>query len=369
MQSCLKSTDNGAHLSDGMAELKMTDWCFDKDIDFVTDAARDVWPTLRGAKIFITGGTGFIGCWLLESLCRANSLHGLEMKVFILTRDPQAFQRKAPHLAAYPGFTFVPGDVCNFASPAAYFTHVIHAATDASAHLNETNPLRMFDTVLNGTRRVLDFAVEKNVERVLFLSSGAVYGRQPWEMEKISESWRGGPNCVNSRYAYAEGKRAAEMLCTIYGNQFGLKIAIARIFALLGPYLSLDIHFAAGNFIRDAIKGKQIMVNGNGLPCRSYLYAADLAVWLLHMLVRAEPCKPYNVGSDDSISIRDLAKKVSDVLGNVGYQILGAPDAGWNPGRYVPETSLITRELGLHKTVTLDQAILRTALWHGWERR
>jgi dTDP-glucose 4,6-dehydratase len=157
------------------------------------------------------------------------------------------------------------------------------------------------------------------------------------------------------------------MLCAIYQKQFGLQIAISRIFALLGPYLSLGIHFAAGNFIRDAMAGKKVVVNGNGLPCRSYLYASDLTVWLLHMLVRAESCKPYNVGSDESISVKELAEQVAKTLGDGTYEILGAKDIGWNPGRYVPDTNLIEGDLGLKRTVSLENAILRTAIWNGWE--
>lgn len=344
----------------------MTDWSFEQDLDFILGATEDVWPTLRGARLFITGGTGFIGCWMLESLRHADKRHNLGIQATILTRDPQAFQRKAAHLVDYSGFSFITGDVCNFEIPPGEFTHLIHAATDASAQLNESDPRRMFDTVIEGTRRALDFAVDKAVDRVLFLSSGAVYGPQPWEMAQVAESWNGSPDCTDSRAAYAEGKRAAEMLCAIYQKQFGVKVAIARIFALLGPYLSLDIHFAAGNFIRDAMQGKPVIVNGNGLPCRSYLYASDLTAWLWHMLVRAEPGKPYNVGSDESVSMRELAEKVSQVVGNGEYQVLGAEDRGWNPGRYVPDTGRIGHDLGLHKTVPLDVAIRRTALWHGW---
>lgn len=342
-------------------------WSLEQDLDNVLRQADPVWPELRGARLFITGGTGFIGCWLLESLRHADQHLSLGVQATVLTRDPQAFRRKAPHLAGYPGFHFIAGDVCNFETPAGEFTHLIHAATDASAELNEKDPRRMFDTVIQGTRRALDFAVEKAVGRVLFLSSGAVYGQQPWEMERVAEDWVGSPRCADPRAAYAEGKRAAEMLCAIYAKQFGSKIAIARVFALLGPYLSLGIHFAAGNFIRDAMQGKPVIVNGNGLPCRSYLYASDLTVWLWHMLVRAKPGKPYNVGSDESVSIRDLAERISRVVGNGEFHVLGATDMGWNLGRYVPDTSLIGRDLGLHRTVSLDDAIHRTALWHGWK--
>ncbi len=343
------------------------DWSLTSDLDFVVDAVGEVWGDLKGARLFVTGGTGFIGCWLLEALRHADLKMGLGLRVTVLTRDPGAFSRKAPHLANYAGFRLVAGDVASFASPDGSFSHLIHAATDASADLNERNPRQMFDTVVEGTRRALDFAVEKKIGRCLFLSSGAVYGQQPWEIERVGEDYAGAPDCTNPKNAYAEAKRAAEMLCGIYQKQFDLRIAIARIFALLGPYLSLDIHFAAGNFILDAMQGKPVIVQGNGQPCRSYLYASDLTVWLLHMLVRAKPGKPYNVGSDESVSIRDLAERTARLLGTGEFRILGAADTGWNPGRYVPKTDLVAHELGLYRTVSLDEAIRRTALWHGWK--
>lgn len=345
----------------------MTDWSLKEDLDNIFSVCGTVWPKLQNAHLFISGGTGFIGCWLLESLRHADQRLNLGFNATILTRDPEAFSHKLPHLAEYPAFKFVTGDIIDFSGLPGNYTHIIHAATEASADLNESNPKRMFDTAVLGTRRILDFALEKGVARMLFLSSGAVYGQQPWELEKVSEDWMGSPSCVDPRSAYAEGKRAAEMLCAIYAKQFGLHVSIARIFALLGPYLPLDIHYAAGNFIRDAMHGKPVIVNGNGLPCRSYLYASDLTIWLWHLLVHAKPCKPYNVGSDESVSIRELAERVARVIGQGDYKVLGNQDRGWNLGRYVPDTALIARDLGLRKTVSLDDAIRRTALWHGWK--
>jgi nucleoside-diphosphate-sugar epimerase len=341
-------------------------WSLEQDLESVCEAVGATWDTLRGARLFITGGTGFIGCWLLESLRFANEQLGLGIEATVLTRDADAFRRKAPHLANYAAFALQSGDVASFTSPAGAFTHIVHAATDASAALNENQPRTMFDTVLNGTRRALDLAVEKSA-RVLFLSSGAIYGQQPWEMEHVSEGWRGAPDCTDARATYAEAKRAAEMLCAIYAKQWGVQVSIARIFAVLGPYLPLGTHFAAGNFIRDAIEGKPVIVNGNGLPCRSYLYAADLAIWLWRLLADGEAGRAYNVGSDETVSVGALAERVVNVLGHGEFQILGARDAGWNPGRYVPDTTAIRRDLGLTRTVSLDEAIRRTALWNGWK--
>jgi dTDP-glucose 4,6-dehydratase len=342
-------------------------WSFERDLDDIFEACADLWAEFRGARLFKTGGTGLLGRWMLESLRLADRRLGLGVHATVLTRDPAAFSRKASALAAWDAIELIAGDVCDFASPDGDFSHVIHAATDASKELNDNDPRRMFNTVVAGTQRVLEFAVEKAPKRFFFMSSGAVYGRQPWDLERVPESWMGGPDCTDPRNTYAEGKRAAEMLCAVYAKQFGLDIATARIFALLGPHLVLDIHFAAGNFIRDAIAGRSVIVESSGEACRSYLYLADVTSWMWRIMVRSKPGGVYNVGSDEAVSIRDLAERTARTLANGEFEVRGAPDTGWNPGRYVPDTSLARDELGLTMTTPLNEAIRRTALWNGWK--
>lgn len=337
------------------------------DLQNIFEQCKGIWPQLSGARLFITGGTGFIGTWLLESLNHA-ALHAkIDIQATILTRNFNKFQQKAPHLADNPIFSFLEGSVTDPIQTCKTVTHVIHAATDASAALIEGSPLTMYDTVITGTRQILDFALHSNARRVLFLSSGAVYGQQPWHLTHITEDWCGGPDCLNPGSTYAEAKRAAEMLCAIYHKTYGLEIAISRIFALLGPYMPLDGHFAAGNFIHDAINGRTITVKGNGLPERTYLYISDLIVWLWHLLIRAPALRPYNCGSNNAVSIAGLASLISTTLKAGECQILGAQDKGWNPGRYVPDISRMEKELGLKPTTTLEEAIRKTAKWHGWK--
>ncbi|WP_380871827.1 dTDP-glucose 4,6-dehydratase [Sphingomonas sp. DBB INV C78] len=342
-------------------------WAFADDLDAMFAALGPLWPELRGARIFMTGGTGFIGRWMLEALVDAERRLGLGIEILLLSRDPDGFRRRCPHLAQSPLVHCVPGDVSDFSEGEGDFTHIIHAATDASADLNRHDPRRMFTTIVDGTRRALDFALERNCHRFFYLSSGAVYGAQPAGMYHVAEDWTGGPNCLDPLSAYGEGKRAAEMLCAIYGRQFGLDIVNARIFALLGPLLSLDIHFAAGNFIRDALNGRKVRVEGAGTAVRSYLYAADLAIWLWTILIRGETGATFNVGSEEAVSIADLARRVAAILGNAPVEILGKPDPGWNPGRYVPSTAHIEGALGVRPIVNLDEAIRRTAIWNGWQ--
>lgn len=351
-----------------MATTDRKCWTFEDDLDAMFARLEGDWPKLAGKTIFMTGGTGFIGRWMLEALADADRRLGLGVKVRIVTRDPAAFETRAPHFANDSAFDFVASDVLSLEPDGKSYDYVIHAATDASAHLNEIDPRRMFDTIVTGTRRALDFALAAKADRFCFLSSGAVYGAQPWELEQVPEDYLGAPDVTHYRNAYAEGKRAAEMLCGIYGKQFGLDVASARIFALLGPLLSLDIHFAAGNFIRDAMAGRKVVVQSAGAAVRSYLYAADLTVWLWAIILRSKANSVYNVGSEEGISIARLAERVATLLGDGGFEVLGEPDACWNPGRYVPSTAKIRNELGLEPSVGLDEAIRRTAIWNGWKQ-
>ncbi len=314
------------------------------DLDHVLTHTQGLWEELRDGRLFLTGGTGFFGCWLLETFAHANDRLGLGAEAVVLTRDPAAFGRKAPHLAGRVDIRLQPGDVRDFAFPAGPFTHVIHAATEASVPLNNDAPLTMLDVILQGTRRTLDFARQCGAPKVLLTSSGAVYGRQPSDLTHTPEEYAGAPDPLDPRSAYGVGKRVAEHLGAVYHRQYGLPVKIARCFAFVGPYLPLDAHFAAGNFLRDGLRGGPVRVGGDGTPYRSYLYAADLAVWLWTLLFRGAPCRPYNVGGEEAVSIAELAHCVADHFG-VGVQIARLPTPGRPAERYVPSTRRAREEL------------------------
>lgn len=336
----------------------------DADLDHILRHTEAMWHELRGARIFITGGTGFFGIWLLESLARANERLNLNIRATVLSRDPKRFLDRAPHLAIVPIFDWLRGDITNFDFPAGSFSHVIHAATEASATLNESQPLAMFDTAVSGTRRVLEFAAACGAGDLLLTSSGAVYGPQPAQIDRLPEDYMGGPSTNTPASAYGEGKRAAELLCAIYARDSGLRPKIARCFAFVGPHLPLETHFAIGNFIADGLAGREIRIQGDGRAYRSYLYAADLAIWLWTILIRGAANRPYNVGSEDAVTIQELAQRVSAHCGEPSpdIRILGKPGKG-PVARYVPATPRAEVELGLKPLICLNDAISKTIAW------
>ena len=331
------------------------------DLQHVFDHTRELWDRLRGKRLFITGGTGFFGNWLLETFIFANDALTLQAELVVLTRSPELFIQKAPHLATHPAIRLLQGDVRNFEFPDGPFSYVIHGGTTSGLSVP---PLEMFDTVVDGTRRVLDFAVFKKIDQLLLISSGAVYGKQPSELTRIPENWLGAPDLSEPNAAYAEGKRAAELLCHIYYRSYGLETKIARCFSFLGPLFPITAHFAAGNFIRDALAGGLIRVSGDGTPLRSYLYTADLAIWLWTILFKGQSDVPYNVGSEEEITIAVLAKKVLEISG-LGSEVLIAhqPDPQAAPLRYVPDCSN-ARKIGLQCWIPLEEQIRRTLLSH-----
>jgi nucleoside-diphosphate-sugar epimerase len=332
------------------------------DLDSILSNTKSLWDELRGQRLFITGGTGFFGRWLLESFAWANDTLDLKASALVLTRDFDAFQKNAPLLAANPAIQFHIGDIRNFDFPEGEFSHIIHAAaTSAVATFNNEDSLAKFDTVLEGTRHTLDFAVHCNAKKVLLTSSGAVYGKQPFEMTHVSEDYCGAPYLGDENSAWGEGKRAAEFLCAYYSKKNGIEAKIARCFSFVGPYLQLNIHYAIGNFIRDGLNGGPIQVNGDGTPYRSYLYAADLAIWLWTILFKGESCRAYNVGSEEDMTIAELAHLVAECFQKpLEVRIANAAVPAKPPDRYVPSTKRAQTELGLKQRVDLRTAIERT---------
>ena len=332
-----------------------------QQIDVVVERGGMLWQELHGKPIFLTGGTGFLGRWILESLVRAQGRLGFGLDVTVLTRSVEAFRAKAPHLVASPHLQFCQGDIASFATARDDFAYVIHAAaTSAREAFDGADPLTKFKSAFDGTRRVLDVAMASRA-RVLILGSGSVYGPLLETNGAVSEAYRGAPSTFDINSGPGHGRRAAEFLCACYASCYGLSVTVARCFAFVGPFLPLNLQYALGNFIKDALYGDEIVVSSDGTPVRTYLFAGDLVVWLLTLLLRGQSSRAYNVGSDRPIALGDLAQLVGDLIA-VGkpVRILGQIAPGQR-SFYVPNISLARREFGLDVWTSLEDGIRQTA--------
>jgi len=325
--------------------------------------SRQQWDPLRGARVLLTGGTGFVGRWLVSAFVHANREHRLDARLELLTRDPGTFTQACPELADDDAVALVQGDVRTVDLAGVQCTHVIHGATPSDARMNEERSEEMLEIIETGTRRMLDLGSRRGAQRFLLVSSGAVY-LPPAPTGGYAEDSPIGPAWPEEPSAYHAGKRASEAL-TLAASDAGLPVTIARPFAFVGPYLPLDRHFAIGNFIGDALSGRPVRVEGDGSPVRSYLYAAEMAAWLWAMLADEHAAgRLYNVGSEDAVTIAEAARVVAAAVEPaVGVSITrtgtrGAADV------YVPSTQKARRELGLRQTVGLVEAVRRTVVWH-----
>lgn len=337
-----------------------------EDLADILGQTRALWEEMRGHTLFITGATGFFGIWLLESFAYANDHLQLGARALVLSRNPAAFKARVPHLSGRTDLEFLSGDLLDFTFPPGHFTFVIHAANNSDTS-NSAEPEDVLDAVIRGTDRLLEFVAQAGTKKLLLTSSGAVYGRQPPALQYIAEDYASEHDPLTADIIYMLGKRASEKRCTDHARKFGYEAKIARCFAFVGPHLPLDREFAAGNFIRNALLREPVQVSGDGTPYRSYLYAADLTIWLWTILFRGQSTRPYNVGSDQALTIAELAKKVSAASGNPttpAVVFARQPSPGATASRYVPAIDRARTELSLIPRVSLETALQRTIQWY-----
>lgn len=337
----------------------------EEDLDLVLAHTKPLWAKVANKTIFLTGGTGFFGKWLAESFVYINEQLDLNAQLIVLSRSPETFLSTFPFYKKFKSVTFIKGDITNFELPKNKIDYIIHAATEASADLIQNKPLLMLDTITLGTRRVLELAKMHTLEAFLFTSSGAVYGKQPEHVSHIKESDSFHIDINNPGSSYAEGKRLAELYCSTFYKQYQVPVKIARCFAFVGPYLPLDKHFAIGNFILNAINNEDILIKGDGTPFRSYLYAADLAIWLWTTLLKGKVNTAYNIGSDEDYQLKRIAELVQTTNCNINVIVQGNRVPEKAIERYVPNVDLAKADLGLNLYTSLADSINKTKMFYG----
>jgi dTDP-glucose 4,6-dehydratase len=337
-----------------------------EDIASIIKRIGNKLDSLAGQNIFITGATGFVGSYLLETAAAINDrILPKPCHVIILTRDRSAFASKMQHVAARKDLTILTGDIHSYNIESIACDYIIHAAAPSDPYLVKTDPLSLMETISRGTLNVLELAARNKVKSILFISSGAVYGTQPPDLKQLPEDFLQGPDLHRPESGYGEGKRYAEILCTIYREKYSFPLKIARLFTFIGPYLNLNAGFAASEFIRKCLLKEPITIKGDGTPLRSYCYSADLAVALWSILLSESSTDVFNVGSDEEISISELAKLIASNFDHKTEIIIdhSLSRTGKLPHRYIPDISRLKKDLEFHLKYPVAVAVRRTINW------
>lgn len=267
------------------------------------------------ASLLVIGGTGYFGKSILDSF-RLGLLEKFEIsKIIVLARNIDQFKIDYPELATN-GVEFICGDITNITS-IPICDYIIHAA--AITNMNEYQSSLFISAKENSENAISNFcklAIKLNIKsKILYCSSGIVYGKQPDEVEKISEEFKFLDNLDKlsvEKRNYCIGKRYAEVEFIKLGK-LGLNVSIARCFSFKGKYLPKNQHYAYGNFIANAERGEDIIVNAKGLVFRSYMDSSELVNGLLVISEQSnQNCPIYNLGSDEIVEIHDLAKQIAN---------------------------------------------------------
>jgi dTDP-glucose 4,6-dehydratase len=271
---------------------------------------------LLGARILLTGGTGFVGKSLLSTAKDLQAHTSSQIEIVVPTRQLSADHVQSAVAIGCPNVSWIEGDFLNETVDVGHIDMIIHAATPASARLNAENPAEMMRINVEAMQSVLRYS--NGNTPLLFTSSGAVYGSQHQTISHIAEGDVEPSPPIEQLSAYAQGKQVAERMCRDAGAGGQCSPIIARLFAFGGEYLPRDTHFAIGNFIQNALDRKHIVIQGDGRARRSYLYGADMATWLWSALAHGgEHGEPLHIGSEHSVSILELAQTVAAVSGEV----------------------------------------------------
>ena len=306
------------------------------DLEYIFNKCEIIFKQIKNKRILVTGGTGFLGKWLLESLIYANDKLGLDAKVSVLTRDPDKFFNTYPLIARHSCIELQQGDIRNFGYKYKY-AYIIHLATDVNHRHTVKNKNEMLSIIGKGTWNILENAKHMNA-KILFVSSGIV------------EHEHDNP--------YVMGKRFAEDLCRVYRTQFKTDVKVARGYSFVGAYLPLDKHFAIGNFIENAINNKSIVVKSDGSAVRSYMYCADAITSFLYILEYGSSEKLYHVGSNESVSILEVAQIIGELSGTK-VKVLNKE----NQGIRAYYNKYFDNDLNVGQSLGLEESLRRTLKW------
>lgn len=321
--------------------------------------------SLKNQNLFLSGGTGFLGSWLLELISVLNEKHQFNLKVKVLSRNFKAFAKRLPHLGTLSWISYQEGDIRHLAELPREIGYIIHAAALTDRRIFASHPSAVAETNSLGAMRIFRAAcLLEDLKKFVLVSSALVYGRQPWELQHVSEEFSGSLRCDDVNSVYAESKRFAEVIAQCVISESKIPVVTVRPFAFVGPYQSLELPWAVTDFIRDSFAGGPIRIMGDGATVRSLMYASDFAFGVLSAAANGVPRTVYNIGSPEAIDLGSLAQKITQFFSPVPEIFTKVGQVGHERSRLVPSIDRAIADLRLEIKVSLMEALQRTITWN-----
>jgi UDP-glucuronate decarboxylase len=293
-----------------------------RDLDQIVKSNIN-WDRFKNKTVFVSGGSGLLPSYLVQSLLHANCLHNLKLKVICMSRSSESLNKRLGYWLKDPSLKIIIHDVTRpipiEIMPSDF---VIHAASQASPKFYAIDPVGTLLTNTVGTQHLLEYAVRSKAERFMFFSSGEVYGIPLDSMEPITETSYGYLDPMNVRSCYAESKRIGETMSIAWAKQYGLDTVVARPFHTYGPGMALDDGRVFADFVADVVAKRDIVIRGDGSEKRCFCYLADATAGFFSVLLNGANSEAYNVANPlCEISMKNLAKLISDLFSEHNIKI------------------------------------------------
>lgn len=304
---------------------------------------------LKNATVFLTGGTGFIGSALLRAMVAENIF------VIALTRDV----KRATSICRSPLVTWVSGDVTKPIFYEGSVDYIIHGASVTASKDFVSKPLHTITVAIDGTKNVLDFAVEKKVKKVVYLSSMEIYGVGQYGADPVEEENYGYLDLLDPRNSYPQSKRMCETICISYKIEQNVPVVIARLTQVFGGETKGNDQRMFAQFLRTASQGKKIILKTQGTTVRGYCHIEDTISALTYLLLLGQDGQAYNVCNPDlTMSVRDLAEKIASFYGTTVH----LEENDQNTTGYLPPFRMVLsveklKQLGWQPKLDLNSAL------------